>query len=105
MGLFDYLTNTGPYQGGLLGALGMAGSGRRSLVNEQPDDIMNPINDWGAVSQGHAPLSALLGRGADMFLPPLNGGAQQPPWAQPPIQQPQPAPMAQPAPMGAPAMA
>lgn len=49
-------------------------------------DIMNPTGMYGDTT-GHAPFSALLGRASDMFLPPLNGGAQPPPWALPPMPQ------------------
>lgn len=86
MGLFDYAVNQfNPYQDGLLGALGI-NPGARQPESAPPDDIMNPINSWGAITQGHAPLSALLGRAAELTFPPLNGGPQSTIWM--PAQQP-----------------
>lgn len=103
MGLLDY-QNPYAYAGLLGGTNDLAGiaqayggyrPGQPPIV-EQPDDIMNPINGWANVIQGHVPLSQLLGRAADTLLPPMNGGPQASPWMpSPQIPQaipPQPAP-------------
>lgn len=74
MGLFDGAFNPN---------LGWLGQGMSPVVN-QPDDPMNPTNNWGAPSRGHDSLMQILGQ----LLPPTSGGQQTSPWAQPQTQQP-----------------